>query len=67
MQQLVQEVQAEGNLQQAEVITRLEGTLLHFAQDVLQIEHIQADKNLYDYGADSLSLSQLAGKIKKVN
>lgn len=65
VQQLVQEVQAEGNLQQAEVITRLEGTLLHFAQDVLQIEHIQADKNLYDYGADSLSLSQLAGKIKK--
>jgi len=65
VQQLVQEVQAEENLQQAKVITQLEGTLLHFAQDILQIEHIQVDKNLYDYGADSLSLSQLAGKIKK--
>lgn len=65
VQQLVQEAQSEKNLQQAEVITQLEGTLLHFAQDILQIEHIQADKNLYDYGADSLSLSQLAGKIKK--
>ncbi|MGM7636986.1 amino acid adenylation domain-containing protein [Bacillus sp. Hm123] len=65
VQQLVQESTNKDEIRQPGMLTQLEETLLHFAEDVLHIEHIQVDKNLYDYGADSLILSQLAGKIKK--
>lgn len=66
VQQLVQENTNRDEIGQSRILTQLEETLLQLAEEVLQIDHIKVDKNLYDYGADSLTLSQLAGKIKKV-
>ncbi|KOY81489.1 amino acid adenylation domain-containing protein [Lysinibacillus macroides] len=52
-------------IEEVETQNQLEEALSHFAQEILHVEHVQVSKNLYDYGADSLTLSQLAGKITK--
>ncbi|MGE6513745.1 amino acid adenylation domain-containing protein [Lysinibacillus sphaericus] len=67
VQQLVAECTKDDEIgvKQTGMENQLQQTLIHFATEVLNVEHIQVSKNLYDYGADSLTLSQLAGKIKK--
>lgn len=67
IEQLVEEssIDDETEVKQAEKQNELEATLIDFAKEVFDVEQIHASKNLYDYGADSLTLSQLAGKINK--
>ena len=56
----------EIEVEQTGMRNQFEEILILLASEVLDVDHIQVSKNLYDYGADSLTLSQLAGKIKKI-
>lgn len=46
------------------IVLQVEEEFLKLARDVFHLTTIQRNDNLYDYGADSLTLSQLTGKIK---